>query len=94
MPTRREQLFQAVQEPMRFNDCKMLIGHFGFRLASMNRLHHVYVHERVATPISLQNVNGFVKPFQIRQLLNLILSYQLRADDDPPLQPFDPKATP
>lgn len=91
--TRREQLLRGAdpQRMLRFNECKSLIGHFGFRLARMNRLQHIYVHDRVPEPISLQNVDGFVRPFQIRQLLQLIYQYQLRADDDPEIL-FDPKA--
>lgn len=93
--TRRQLLLQAAnpQHPMRFNECKALIEHFGFRLASMNRLHNVFVHDKVPELINLQNVDGMVKAFHVRQILNLIYKYQLRANDDPEIL-FDPKAMP
>ena len=98
MSTRREQLLKAtrVGQVTRFNEFKSLIEHFGFRLASMNRLHNIFVHERMPELINLQNIDGLVKPFQVRQVLNLVYKYQLRASDEPDsiVPIFDPEAMP
>lgn len=93
--TKREQLLKAAQpqQILRFNECKALIEHFGFRLASINRLHNIYVHDKVPELISLQNVDGLIKPFQVRQILNLIYKHQLRASDEP-ITGLNPEATP
>lgn len=82
--TRREQLLQAARpgHSLRYNEFKMLIEQFGFRLASVNRLHNIFVHEQVITPINIQNINGVIKPFQVRQLINLVYQYQLKAADE------------
>lgn len=82
--TKRQQLLEYARpgQIVRYNEFKALIEHFGFRLASMNRLHNIFVHERIQSLISLQNIKGEVKTFQIRQFLNLIYQYQLKASDE------------
>lgn len=82
--TKRQQLlaFARPGQKIRYNEFKSLIEHFGFRLASMNRLHNIFVHDKLPSLINLQNIKGDVKAFQIRQFINLIYRYQLRASDE------------
>ena len=82
--THREALLKAAnpgQQP-RHQSFKTLIGQFGFRLASMNRLHSIFVHPDIPEMYNLQNINGQTKPFQVRQMINLVYKYQLKATDE------------
>lgn len=40
------------------------------------------MHDKLPSLINLQNIKGDVKAFQIRQFINLIYRYQLRASDE------------
>jgi predicted RNA binding protein YcfA (HicA-like mRNA interferase family) len=55
---------------------------FGFRLARTSGSHHIYVHPDVPELISLQSVKGKAKPYQIKQLLQIIERYNLQMEDD------------
>ena len=54
---------------------------FGFKLARISGSHHIYVHPDISELINLQNVNGKAKPYQIKQLLQLIEKYNLLMED-------------
>lgn len=90
--TQRERLLQAAKpgQILRYNEFKALLEAFGFRLASMNRLHNIFVHETIPELLNIQNINGQIKPFQLRQVLNLIYRYQLRSRDEAALDLPDP----
>jgi hypothetical protein len=81
---KREQLLQAARPgaTLRYQEFKALLEAFGFRLSSMNRLHNIFVHPLIPDLINIQNIEGQIKPFQLRQALNLIYKYQLRAQDE------------
>lgn len=83
-PSKRELLLQATRPgaTLRYNEFKALLEAFGFRLASMNRLHNIFVHPQIPDLLNIQNIGGQLKPFQLRQALNLIYKYQLRAQDE------------
>jgi len=44
--------------------------------------HHIFVHPRVRELVNLQNVDGKAKPYQIRQFLALVESYNLSLEDE------------
>ena len=48
-----------------------------------NCCHHIYVHADVPELVSLQNVNGQAKPYQVKQLLRLIERYNLQMEEEP-----------
>lgn len=84
MSTQRERLLAASRHgaSVRYHEFKTLLEHFGFGLVSMNRLHQVFAHPQLKELLSLQNVNGQIKPFQVKQAIALIYKYQLKADDE------------
>jgi len=82
--SKREQLLQAARpgQTLRYHELKQILEHFGFRLAIMNRLHNIFVHEALPELLNVQNINGQVKPFQVRQVIQLLYKYQLQAQDE------------
>ena len=57
-------------------DCAEL---FGFHLARINGSHHIY--PDIPKLINLQDVDGKAKPYQVKQLLQLIERYNLQIED-------------
>lgn len=55
----------------------------GFHLARVRGSHHIFAHPEIPELINLQDVDGFVKPYQIRQVLRLIERYNLIMEDKP-----------
>ena len=54
-----------------------LVRAFGFTLARVNGSHHIFTHPDVTELVNLQNVNGQVKLYQVRQFLKLVERYNL-----------------
>ncbi len=71
---------------IRFAELTALVEALGFTLSRTNGSHHIYQHPQVTAPINLQNVNGQAKPYQVRQVIELIerngLSLSGTAPDD------------
>jgi predicted RNA binding protein YcfA (HicA-like mRNA interferase family) len=55
---------------------------FGFRLARTNGSHHIFIHPKVKELVNLQNVNGQVKTYQIRQFMELVERYALNLEEE------------
>ena len=55
---------------------------FGFRLERVSGSHHIYAHADIPELINLQSVQGKVKPYQIRQLLQIIERYNLKMEEE------------
>jgi predicted RNA binding protein YcfA (HicA-like mRNA interferase family) len=64
-----------------YNDFILLVEGFGFRLARISGSHHIFVHNNVKELVNLQNVNGQIKPYQIKQFMELIERYNLKLED-------------
>jgi predicted RNA binding protein YcfA (HicA-like mRNA interferase family) len=64
-----------------FNDVVRLVEGFGFRLSRVSGSHHIFVHPSITELLNLQNVNGHAKPYQIRQLMDLVERYNLELED-------------
>ena len=62
---------------VRFNDMVRLVEAFGFHASRTSGRHHIFVHPQMPELINLQNVRGQAKPYQIRQVLQLIERYNL-----------------
>ena len=73
----------AGSKDIRFNEAVALAEGFGFHLSRVSGSHHIFVHPQVRELVNLQNVNGKAKPYQIRQLLQLVERYDLRLKDEP-----------
>lgn len=66
---------------VRFGDFVALAQGFGFQLARVRGSHHIFEHPDVPELLNLQNHNGQVKPYQIRQFLQLVERYSLKIED-------------
>lgn len=62
---------------IRFSEAVHCAEMFDFRLERISGSHHIFVHSEIPELINLQNVNGKAKPYQIKQLLELIERYNL-----------------
>ncbi len=60
-----------------------LVAAVGFELRRTSGSHHVYAHPDIRELLSLQEVRGQAKPYQIRQLLRLVERYALSLKDEP-----------
>jgi len=66
---------------IRFSDFVTLVTAFGFVLARVRGSHHIFEHPRIPEILNLQNHKGQVKPYQVRQFLQLIEQYNLELED-------------
>jgi len=64
-----------------FNDFFLLAEGFGFHLSRVNGSHHIFVHPKVKELVNLQNVKGQVKPYQIKQFMELVERYALQIEE-------------
>lgn len=71
----------AGSKNIRFSEATACAEAFGFRLSRINGSHHIYVHPEIPELVNLQNVGGKVKPYQIKQLLQLIETYNLHMEE-------------
>ncbi len=66
---------------IKFSEFVHLVEAFGFHLSRVRGSHHIFVHPDVDELVNLQNVNGEVKPYQIKQFLDLVEAYDLQLED-------------
>jgi predicted RNA binding protein YcfA (HicA-like mRNA interferase family) len=64
-----------------FNDFLKLVEGFGFTLSRVSGSHHIFTHSKVNDLVNLQNVKGQVKPYQIRQFMELVEKYNLHLEE-------------
>jgi predicted RNA binding protein YcfA (HicA-like mRNA interferase family) len=57
-----------------------LLGRLGFELDRVSRSHHVYVHPKVPRPLNVQPIGKDAKPYQVRQLRDMIVEVGLEVD--------------
>jgi predicted RNA binding protein YcfA (HicA-like mRNA interferase family) len=62
---------------LRFSEAVTLAKAFGFRLSRTRGSHHIFVHSHVRELVNLQDVDGKAKPYQVRQLLEIVERYDL-----------------
>jgi hypothetical protein len=67
---------------IRFSEAVSCAQAFGFRLSRIAGGHHIFVHPDVPELVNLQNVAGQAKPYQVKQLLEIIERYDLRLEDE------------
>lgn len=65
-----------------FSDLRRVVEAMGFELHTTSGSHHVFVHPHLAEILTLQDVGGRVKPYQVRQFLRLVERYALAAEGD------------
>jgi predicted RNA binding protein YcfA (HicA-like mRNA interferase family) len=52
----------------------------GFSLSRMSGSHHIFSHPKVKELVNLQNVNGQIKPYQVKQFMGLVERYDLHLE--------------
>ena len=67
---------------IRFSEATAVAEGFGFKLDRIKGSHHIYVHRDVSELINLQDVKGKAKPYQVKQLLQIIEKYNLQMEDE------------
>ena len=65
---------------IQFSEAVACAKAFGFQLSRIKGGHHIYIHPEVPELINLQNVDGKVKPYQVKQLLGIIERYDLQME--------------
>ena len=64
-----------------FNDLRRLLGHFGFdeRIKSS---HHIFTKNGIEEILNLQPKGSKSKPYQVRQVREIILKYKFGVEDE------------
>ena len=83
--SKHERLLQTIlrgrsDANIRFSGLRALMQHLGFE-ERIRGSHHLYRREGVAEKVNLQRDDGNAKPYQVRQVRQLIQKYKLGADD-------------
>lgn len=65
---------------IRFSDLRGLMKYLGFE-ERIHGSHHLFDKEGVVEIVNLQSRGGHAKPYQVRQIRQLILKYKLGGDD-------------
>ena len=64
-----------------FQDLRQLLNGLGFQ-ERIRGSHHVYTKDSVMEIINLQTKDSKAKPYQVKQVRNLILKYKLAGEND------------
>ena len=75
-------LAQGELANVRFADAQRLAEALGFQLDRVRGSHHIYRHPGTGERINLQARGGQAKPYQLRQLLDLVERHGLRVKED------------
>lgn len=67
---------------VRFRDVLTLAKALGFQVERIEGSHHILIHPDIPELLNLQEVKGEVKPYQVRQLLQLIERHNLTLRED------------
>ena len=75
----RKLLQRALDNPrgLRFTEAIKLAAAFGFQLDRISGSHHIMKCAGIPELVSLQNVGGLAKPYQVRQLIKLVEKHNL-----------------
>lgn len=82
---RKRKLFQKLlsgSKNIRFSELSSCAEAFGFQLSRTSGDHHIYRHPEVPELVNLQDVGGKAKPYQVKQLLQMIERHNLRLEDE------------
>jgi len=69
------------QKNVKYDDFAKLLKGFGFELDRAKGSHYIYKRDGISELINIQNVDGEVKPYQIKQLLSLVEKYNLNLEE-------------
>jgi len=82
---RKRKLLQKLlsgSKNIRFSEAVSCAEMFGFKLDRITGSHHIFLHPDVPELLNIQNVKGQAKPYQIKQLLQIIERYNLQMEDE------------
>ncbi|MBF0503182.1 MAG: type II toxin-antitoxin system HicA family toxin [Candidatus Riflebacteria bacterium] len=76
-------LVRLLRRPKNFSfaDALKIAEAFGFLVVRLNGSHHILKRSGIPELINLQDVGGQARPYQLRQLLELIERYDLTMGD-------------
>ena len=80
-PERILQKILAGSKNIPFQDALKLAHSLGFKLDRIKASHHILIHDEIPELLNLQNAKGQVKPYQLKQLIDLIDRYNLKIED-------------
>jgi predicted RNA binding protein YcfA (HicA-like mRNA interferase family) len=69
------------QGSIAFRDLERLVFRLGFRLDRVSGSHHIYVHPKVSRPLNIQPIGKDAKPYQVRQLRDIIVKLGLTLEE-------------
>jgi predicted RNA binding protein YcfA (HicA-like mRNA interferase family) len=64
-----------------FRDLQRLLEKLGFRLSRISGSHHIYIHPRVPRPVNIQSVEKGAKPYQVRQIRDIMEQFLLKLEE-------------
>jgi hypothetical protein len=79
--TRQQILDGRHDATIRFDDLRGLLLHLGFA-ERIRGSHHIFVREGVDEILNLQPRGAMAKPYQVKQVRNVILRYRLGEQSD------------
>lgn len=82
---KRKKIFNRIlagAKDIRFEEMVFLAEGFGFIEARVSGSHHIFTHKDIRELLNLQEVDGQVKPYQVRQFLKLVERYNLQLGDE------------
>lgn len=82
-PERTLEAVRSGQGVVSFGDLQRLLQKLGFRLARVSGSHHIYLHPKVPRPMNIQRAGKDAKPYQIRQLRDIIREFGLISMAEP-----------
>ncbi len=80
----KKRLLQKVlsgSKNIKFNELVGLLEAMGFVRIRVNGSHQVFKHPNVAELVNIQSAHGEAKPYQVRQVVELIEAYDLSLDN-------------
>ena len=72
----RRVLSGATDSNLAFDELRLVLNGLGF-VERVRGGHHIFVHPDLAEIINVQPIRGKAKPYQVRQVRELILRYRL-----------------
>ena len=60
-----------------FNDLRNLLQKLDF-VERIKGSHHIFTHKKVKEILNIQSKSGNAKPYQIKQIRNVLIKYKLR----------------
>jgi predicted RNA binding protein YcfA (HicA-like mRNA interferase family) len=67
---------------IQFDEMISLIEAFGFKLDRVSGSHHIFKHPNVSDLVNIQNRQGKVQPYQVRQFLALVEENNLKLEEE------------